>query len=120
MASTLQTEMSGLLAAYLAPSFQEGREIGLAARLYDHEEAHFLYLPAADCMWLAGYDSVSLGLYLAKHGFLGAVHKVEILSQTAMVLLFREECFVAAQPVESDAQLIAFLQEHRFPIPPCE
>jgi hypothetical protein len=120
MADKNQATLNTLLQYYVSWEGYASR-ITLQERLLELEKSQYAYLPDASWMTKAGYISGELGTYLfAKYGEQGVVYKVRVLSQTSMVLLFREDYFLAGQLIESDEELAAFLQEHRFPAPACE
>ena len=114
-------KIKGYLTSCVVPS-----KLGITALLSALEEKQFVYLPDPDWMLLVGYATSILGTYrtatyLEGEPFAGDLfYKVEVLSQTSLVLLFRNDRFVAAQPVTDDRQLTAFLTAHSFPAPACE
>jgi hypothetical protein len=120
MANTYKANLKQIVKYYLSWQGNACR-LTLQERLLKLEESQYAYLPDSTWMLRAGYTSVELGVFLfAKYGEEGAVYKVEVLSQTSRVLLFREAYFLASQVVECNEQLVAFLQEHRLPVPACE
>jgi hypothetical protein len=120
MADTFKANLTEIVAYYLSRYSYENFG-ALQAKLLELEEAQYAYLP--DPMWMlkAGYTSIEVGTYqFTRYGDAGAAYRIKVLSQTPMVLLFCEELFLASQLVESDEQLVAFLQQHRLPFPSCE
>jgi hypothetical protein len=117
MTDTLKADVGQVLKEYLTCYGWAG-ELGLSARLATAEQSQYEYLPNPSWMSRAGYLSPQTGLYLfAKYADLGIVHRISVLSQTTIVLLFRDEYFVASQSVTTDKQLVDFLLKHRFPAP---
>jgi hypothetical protein len=81
-----------------------------------NEKSRYAYLPATAWMQRSGYTEELVGAY--KHACRNQpVYRLTMLSQTGMLLLFRDEKYVDAQLVQNDEELMRFLALHGFPLP---
>jgi hypothetical protein len=82
----------------------------------ERERARYTYLPTLDGMKAGGYTEMWVGTYECT-AVNSLNHRLTILSQTSMLLAFRDEVYVGAQVVENDEELLRFLLKHNFPLP---
>ncbi len=116
MTDKLKSRITGVMRHYLT-SYGLGID-ALRAELLAVEVAQYVYLPDSYLLLLVGYVSTELGVYQhACYAEPATVYKIRVLSQTSMVLLFRDARFVAGKAVYSDEELAAFLLKYQFPAP---
>jgi hypothetical protein len=119
MANLFKANLTEILAYYLS-QYSASNYFFLQTKLLELEAAQYTYLPSPAWMLKAGYTCPEVGTYLfARYGEAGVTYRIEVLSQTPLVLLFCGDYFLASQLIESDEQLGTFLQQHQLPIPVC-
>jgi hypothetical protein len=80
------------------------------------DRALYVYLPALDWMKAAGYLELSAGSYECIP-IANIAYRLTILSQTTMLLGFRNSIYMGAKVVETDEELLRFLVLYNFPLP---
>jgi hypothetical protein len=116
MTDAFRADLVEMLAGFVSSRTYVVGGATLGTGLLAVEKAQYSYLPNADWMSVVGYRSPALGVYLfARYDEAGITYKVEVLSQTSMVLLFRGNYFITGQVIKSDEQFSSFLMRHHFP-----
>jgi hypothetical protein len=81
-----------------------------------NERSLYAYLPTTAWMQRSGYMEEPVGAYKNARSN-QPVYRLTMLSQTGMLLLFRDEEYVDARLVQNDEELMCFLALHDFPLP---